>query len=208
MKNKINKNLKGNFISFDRYFRCNKITKLATLISWGRRSLGQPGSGWILLPHLAFVPGQRSFSVFASQKKILLLFDVDGTLTKARQVIKPATEHCLFNEIKPLASLGIVSGSDLPKLTEQLGGSHNLEKFEYLFPENGLVAYKNGKLLAPPSNIVDELGEEKIQMLINFSLKYMSELTLPVKRGHFIDFRTGIINLCPVGRSCSQVSIQ
>ena len=188
-----------------------KITKLASLISWGRRSLGHSGSGCLLLPHLwssAFAPSQKSFSVFASQKKILVLFDVDGTLTKARQIIKPATEHCLFNEVKPLASLGIVSGSDLPKLTEQLGGSHNIDKFDYLFPENGLIAYKNGKLLAPPSNIVAHLGEEKIQKLINFSLKYLSELTLPLKRGHFIDFRTGIINLCPVGRSCSQVSIQ
>jgi phosphomannomutase len=32
----------------------------------------------------------------------------------------------------------------------------------------------------------------------------MSELTLPVKRGTFIEFRTGMINVCPVGRSCSQ----
>lgn len=32
----------------------------------------------------------------------------------------------------------------------------------------------------------------------------MSELVLPVKRGTFIEFRTGLINICPVGRSCSQ----
>lgn len=32
----------------------------------------------------------------------------------------------------------------------------------------------------------------------------MSKLTLPVKRGTFIEFRTGLINVCPVGRSCSQ----
>ena len=31
----------------------------------------------------------------------------------------------------------------------------------------------------------------------------MSELELPAKRGTFIEFRTGLINLCPVGRSCS-----
>ena len=36
-----------------------------------------------------------------------------------------------------------------------------------------------------------------------FSLKYMSELELPAKRGTFVEFRTGLINLCPVGRSCS-----
>lgn len=32
----------------------------------------------------------------------------------------------------------------------------------------------------------------------------MSDLILPVKRGTFVEFRTGLINICPVGRSCSQ----
>lgn len=32
----------------------------------------------------------------------------------------------------------------------------------------------------------------------------MSKLTLPVKRGNFIEFRDGLINVCPVGRSCTQ----
>ena len=32
----------------------------------------------------------------------------------------------------------------------------------------------------------------------------MSKLTLPVKRGTFIEFRDGLVNVCPVGRSCSQ----
>ena len=36
-----------------------------------------------------------------------------------------------------------------------------------------------------------------------YSLRYMSELELPAKRGTFVEFRTGLINLCPVGRSCS-----
>lgn len=48
------------------------------------------------------------------------------------------------------------------------------------------------------------MGEEKLQEFINFSLRYMSDLKLPVKRGTFIEFRNGLINVCPVGRSCSQ----
>nr|CAB3264966.1 phosphomannomutase 2-like [Phallusia mammillata] len=32
----------------------------------------------------------------------------------------------------------------------------------------------------------------------------MSKLTLPRKRGTFIEFRKGMLNVCPVGRSCSQ----
>lgn len=41
-------------------------------------------------------------------------------------------------------------------------------------------------------------------MFINFALVYMGNLELPKKRGTFIEFRNGLINLCPVGRSCSQ----
>ncbi|KER18964.1 hypothetical protein T265_12075 [Opisthorchis viverrini] len=33
---------------------------------------------------------------------------------------------------------------------------------------------------------------------------YLSKLELPFKRGTFIEFRKGLINVCPVGRSCSQ----
>ena len=32
----------------------------------------------------------------------------------------------------------------------------------------------------------------------------MSKLTLPFKRGNFVEFRNGLINICPVGRSVSQ----
>ena len=33
---------------------------------------------------------------------------------------------------------------------------------------------------------------------------YLSDLNLPIKRGTFVEFRNGLINICPVGRSCSQ----
>lgn len=52
-------------------------------------------------------------------------------------------------------------------------------------------------------SIAKFLGEKKLQKLINYCLRYMSDLELPLKRGTFIEFRTGLINICPVGRSCS-----
>lgn len=33
----------------------------------------------------------------------------------------------------------------------------------------------------------------------------MSKIQLPVKRGNFVEFRTGMINISPVGRSCSKL---
>ncbi|KAJ8318601.1 hypothetical protein KUTeg_003692 [Tegillarca granosa] len=53
-------------------------------------------------------------------------------------------------------------------------------------------------------NLLHYMGEEILQKVINFSLKYMSDITLPAKRGTFVEFRSSMINICPVGRSCSQ----
>jgi len=131
----------------------------------------------------------------------ICLFDVDGTLSPSRKVASEEMKACL-DRLREKCVVGVVSGSDLKKIKEQLGDDL-VQKYDYVFTENGLVAHHNGSLLDSKS-ILDELGEEKIQDLINFSLSYMSQLRLPAKRGTFVEFRTGLINLCPVGRSCTQ----
>lgn len=131
----------------------------------------------------------------------ICLFDVDGTLSPSRKVATDEMKACL-DRLRGKCVVGVVSGSDLKKIKEQLG-EDLVEKYDYVFTENGLVAHHNGSLLEARS-ILDELGEEKTQDLINFALSYMSQLRLPAKRGTFVEFRTGLINLCPVGRSCTQ----
>jgi len=140
----------------------------------------------------------------SGRDKIVCLFDVDGTLTAPMKVIQPDVESFLLNEVKPKCTVGLVGGSDFKKIAYQMGGSDEvLKKYDYVFAENGLVAYRDGKLLGSES-IQQHMGEERLQTFINFALGYMSQLKLPVKRGTFIEFRTGLINVCPVGRSCSQ----
>ncbi|XP_015284775.1 PREDICTED: phosphomannomutase 2-like, partial [Gekko japonicus] len=53
-------------------------------------------------------------------------------------------------------------------------------------------------------SIQDQLGEELLQELINYCLSYIAKIKLPRKRGTFIEFRSGMLNVCPVGRSCSR----
>jgi phosphomannomutase len=132
----------------------------------------------------------------------LILFDVDGTLSKSRRTIEDEMVNCL-KELKKHdnITLGIVGGSNLEKQIEQLY-EENLKLFTYIFSENGLVAYHNGKLINKNS-IKDKLGENNIKKLINTSLKYMADIDIPKKRGNFVEFRNGMINLCPVGRSCT-----
>lgn len=138
-----------------------------------------------------------------SQKKILCLFDVDGTLTKPRQAIDPKLNAFLIELIKPICSIGLVGGSDLKKISEQMNGDDVIHRFDYVFPENGLVQYKHGVEIGRES-IERHLGEDKLQLFINFCLNYMSTITLPKKRGTFVEFRTGMLNISPIGRSCSQ----
>lgn len=77
-----------------------------------------------------------------------------------------------------------------------------IQEWDYVFAENGLIAYENGKLINEES-ITKHLGEDVCQEIINFSLGYLSQIKLPIKRGNFIEFRTGMINMSPIGRSCS-----
>ncbi|XP_033103720.1 phosphomannomutase 2-like [Anneissia japonica] len=133
---------------------------------------------------------------------VCFLFDVDGTLTAPRQRITKEMED-FMSDLRKKVPVCLVGGSDQAKILEQLGGEEALTHFDYFFSENGLVAYKNGELLAKTS-IQKFLGEELLQRFINYALGYLAKLELPVKRGTFIEFRTGMINVCPVGRSCSQ----
>ena len=142
-------------------------------------------------------------------EKVMCLFDVDGTLTKSRNRITPEMEEFLLN-LRAKVTVGLVGGSDLQKIAEQMTSKNTmsaendlLAKYEYVFAENGLVTHISG-ILQENESILSYMGERKLQTLINFCLKYMSELTLPCKRGNFIEFRTGMINVSPIGRSCSQ----
>lgn len=107
-----------------------------------------------------------------------------------------------LKELRKVTHIGMVGGSDLVKQKEQLGDDV-LDLFDYTFPENGLMAFKDGKQIASTS-MVEFLGEDKLKQFINFTLAYLAQLDIPVKRGTFIEFRTGMLNVSPIGRNCSQ----
>lgn len=135
--------------------------------------------------------------------KTLFLFDVDGTLTEPIQKIKKEMKDILIlakNKVK----IGVVGGSQFAQISEQLSDTKDdfLNIFDYVFTENGLVAYEGNKLIHT-MEIKKYLGEDNIKKLINFLLKYIADLDIPIKRGTFIQFRTGTINVSPIGRDCS-----
>mmetsp|Transcript_3504 Transcript_3504/g.7236 ORF Transcript_3504/g.7236 Transcript_3504/m.7236 type:complete len:250 (+) Transcript_3504:94-843(+) len=133
--------------------------------------------------------------------RIIALFDVDGTLTIPRGEVTPAMLE-FMTSLKSKVTVGIVGGSDLVKQKEQLGNDV-LERYPWNFSQNGLVAYKNGSLVGE-ATIAKELGEANVTRLVNWTMKYLSNVDLPIKRGTFIEFRSGMFNISPIGRNCSR----
>ncbi|KAG8945105.1 Phosphomannomutase [Tulasnella sp. 424] len=143
-------------------------------------------------------------STFADRPiKKLCLFDVDGTLTPARQQASKEMLDVLAQVRKKLA-IGFVGGSDLSKIAEQLevGGRKVVDEFDYGFAENGLTAYKMGKEL-PSQSFIKFIGETEYKKLVNFILHYLADIDIPIKRGTFVEFRNGMINVSPIGRNAT-----
>ncbi|GAA5894222.1 hypothetical protein JCM6882_007605 [Rhodosporidiobolus microsporus] len=142
---------------------------------------------------------------FAQRVKgdVICLFDVDGTLTPARRT---ASQEMLdtLKQVRQKAVIGVVGGSDLPKITEQLAihGQDITQDFDFTCAENGLTAYKLGKEL-PSASFIGWLGQEKYNQFVRFVLHYIADLDIPIKRGTFIEYRNGMANVSPIGRNAS-----
>ncbi|KAF2084208.1 eukaryotic phosphomannomutase [Saccharata proteae CBS 121410] len=136
-------------------------------------------------------------------KNTVCLFDVDGTLTPARRAVSPEMLQ-LLSSLRHKVAIGFVGGSDLAKQQEQLGTPSIpvTSLFDFCFAENGLTAIRMGVPLASHS-FIKWIGEDKYKQLVRFILHYVADLDLPVKRGTFVEFRNGMINVSPVGRNAS-----
>ncbi|KAI6791205.1 Phosphomannomutase [Hortaea werneckii] len=136
-------------------------------------------------------------------KNTICLFDVDGTLTPARRSVSPDMLQ-LLSALRHKVAIGFVGGSDLAKQQEQLGTQSIpvTTLFDFCFAENGLTAYRMGAPLASHS-FIKWIGEDSYKKLVKFILHYVADLDIPVKRGTFVEFRNGMINVSPIGRNAS-----
>lgn len=62
------------------------------------------------------------------------------------QTITPEMYEFLC-ELDKKVTVGLVGGSDLCKIKEQMGGSAALHRFKHIFTENGLVTYRYDQLI-------------------------------------------------------------
>ena len=51
----------------------------------------------------------------------------------------------------------------------------------------------------PMQTLTSHYSDAQLKRLINFILHYIADLDIPVKRGTFVEFRTGMLNVSPIG---------
>lgn len=142
-------------------------------------------------------------------QKNLFMFDMDGTLTKARNSIAKDMVDTLKN-LKSIADIAIISGSDLDYIKEQCQLLFDDVDEIILLPCNGTkyYVYKDKKFnLKKNVNMKSYMGDKKYKSIINALLKYQIDLMSNYEysdklsyTGTFIDYRESMINWCPIGR--------
>ncbi|MHA2020131.1 MAG: HAD-IIB family hydrolase [Candidatus Thorarchaeota archaeon] len=153
----------------------------------------------------------------------IVLFDMDGTLTPARQTMSENVKSALI-ELSKIAEIGVLTGSDLDYLLQQipvheLGTKILPTQSIHLLPCNGTrYLRRSGHFdLAKEFEVVSSVNmRERIifyDMLMANLLKMQHEFASEKNRqreykfgltGHFISARSGMINWCPIGRNATQ----
>lgn len=122
------------------------------------------------------------------------VFDVDGTLTDARQVIDPQFEE-FMQEFTGMHTCYICTGSDRPKTIEQIG-KQLTNKFTQAYHCSGNHIYQNGK----------EIGRTDWQLSqdeYNFLESALHNIPYPEKTGNHIEQRVGTANFSICGRNAN-----
>ena len=142
-----------------------------------------------------------------------LLFDMDGTLTDARQ---PITDDVLktLKAIRPSIKKYLVTGSDMSKIDEQIPNDALLSLFERVYSCNGTRVWncnldmddETGVMepeLIHKVSLTDYYSEADVNHIINVLLETAYKTHTKIKTGTFVEWRDSQINFSVVGRNCT-----
>ena len=142
-----------------------------------------------------------------------LLFDMDGTLTDARELITPEVVSVLKG-ISPSIKKYLVTGSDMEKVEQQIPCDILLGLFERVYSCNGTRVWNcnldmdDENLPIEPElihrvTLVDHYSEADLNHVINVLLKTAANTHTKIKTGTFVEWRESQINFSVVGRNCT-----
>ena len=142
----------------------------------------------------------------------VVLFDVDGTLTEPRQVIKTEVVNSLV-ELSKLVEIGFLTGSDLEYVKQQLWPAFERKLIRdncHILPCNGtqyfIPAGGNDFKAVYRTNMANSLGHETFEQIMKVLCELQASMSkiedMPLT-GHFIQNRESTINWCPIGRNAT-----
>ena len=138
----------------------------------------------------------------------IVLFDMDGTLTEARKPFASFLSSPLWS-LGQVADIGIVTGSDLDYVEEQLSSlisNQSIHHCLHILPCNGTKWRKPFAYdLCHNAQMEKEIGKNKYRRLIEILIKfqmYVTDYDIPLT-GNFISTRGSMINWCPIGRNAN-----
>ena len=143
--------------------------------------------------------------------KKIILFDMDGTLTPARQVMSVEVANELYNVQKAGFEIGILTGSGLDYIKQQCKPMFEHELLNcfdiHYLPCNGTKYYRlehHGMKRVYEESMIGYLSNSRWKMLMRIITTLHSSLIniygdMPLT-GNFISYRGSTLNWCPIGR--------
>ena len=141
----------------------------------------------------------------------VVLFDMDGTLTPPRGIIKTNMIKAL-SELSQISRIGIITGSDFEYILEQCRpmfevGGVPIENVD-LLPCNGtkLIKWENaGYKTVYEVDMIQKIGKNIYKNILAKIFEWQTEITrfypeLPFT-GTFFQYRGSLLNWCPIGRA-------
>ena len=97
------------------------------------------------------------------------------------QTIDPALDQFIQETLRKVFDVAVVGGSDISKIKRQLGDAALFKKYDYVFAENGLIAYKDGKQLPSEVNTFKIINQYNTLICIYDLIKYYRSNTILTK---------------------------
>lgn len=127
-------------------------------------------------------------------KKMIYIFDVDGTLTPHRARIEPDFEE-FFRQFVAKQNTYLISGSDISKIREQLP-EDILTACRGVFGCSGAEFWQQGKQQYQKDHVFPD------EMLNNFQA-FIDDSPYSERHGNHIEMRIGMVNISVPGRDAT-----
>jgi phosphomannomutase len=121
----------------------------------------------------------------------IILFDVDGTITRNGQPCDRTTIEYLI-KLSMVHDIGIISSSNIERIIKQIG--EDMSFFTFVFTENGTSVIKNGTILHKMNPVNLHFIDDTVHKTL---LEYGFN-------NYYIEYRNSLAAIFPAGKVCDR----